>query len=1314
MNARRGVPMACPSETGRRLLASFAVGILFAPLGATLRTVTTGPESPRVRLQIQTTEYRMEDLEQSADGSRLVTHNRLYAPRLWDARSGRILRTLGGLDGVVEEVTFSKNGSVVFCRADGRFALWDAKSGERIALVEAPRGSEFRKGAVSPDGQMVAVALSTGPVWLWRRTGNPTLLMGPGKPVADLAFDPNGTQVAAVGAESTGFIWRTQGGTPQRFVAPAPSQAWVRWDATGQFLTMTGTDGTATQFQVNGQRVLWTAPHVMGEKGDLPILNSAATPVSGGQVAVFDAAGRIELRDQVSGQVKATLPGTAAPIREVRVSRDGKHLATASTNNRIGMWDLDDLKGRPFVVPPDSLPTAGEFSPDGSVFWMGYVDGSVRPHAFESGVASEEFQGWLRAPLAAGLRGQRLVVETLDEVRILDPRQPLDSPRVLPKGSFQSHVSADGRRALTFRRGWQLIDVPGDRVMVNLGDGLRAGFSPDGEVAFVLNRLGTLTVLDAVTGEAIRRIDVTRGLGRLFSVAWLPKRGGMLLNLQLTINGERQNAIAVLDGTTFEAKDAYAVDFAADRMAVSPNGEWLIAAAKGSITRVRAKDGSDPKRLSVDPDHGNPLSVLFSADGARGVVGYDQEVIVVNPATGEADSRISVRFGPLSELCAPLHPDGRHYAVSQGDQIVVWDLVDKVPAYRIPTDGVAISATWMPDGKRLLVCDDSAGVHVVDAPSLSGAASLFSQIGRSGTFAPTRDQQWVFYDAEGRFDAPDAAAVRGAIFVLRWSGGLEPVEFDQLKDAFHDPGLMARVLGLERGTSRPVPQLDSLRMYPEVKLTRAGENIEVAISERENGGIGRVEVALNGKRISTRTGAGYFRIGLKDVRPFLLPSALLPPGRGNVLTVTVANRDGTLSSRPWPLDLGVPTDLQAPPVRLFALFVGVGDYAGTGGDLQAPARDAAALAKAIQDSAERLLPGRVNITVLATTPDAPADRRPTRANILRWFAETAPQTTPSDIVMVFMAGHGLSQIGERRDYFFLTPETDPNAVTPLTAETGAVSGTTLRDQLTAMPAAKQVVVLDTCQSGAALNTLGAERSAGADYQRAYEALRDSTGMWLLAGAAADQKSYESANVEHGLLTYSLLEAIDRASGDGLRAASSGELFLDVERWLTYAANRVESLRNEVGITGIQRPQLKRSRSGASFDLGVTRPEFRGKLGLRPPMPVVLLGTFDQDEEDPLALEAAMRSALRQATTIKPWLDVTTHPNAYRLSGRYEVDGVNIRVRGLIQRIDERGARRTLASFEATGRTDALPALAGRIRELAEARILQLESQKGGR
>jgi hypothetical protein len=113
------------------------------------------------------------------------------------------------------------------------------------------------------------------------------------------------------------------------------------------------------------------------------------------------------------------------------------------------------------------------------------------------------------------------------------------------------------------------------------------------------------------------------------------------------------------------------------------------------------------------------------------------------------------------------------------------------------------------------------------------------------------------------------------------------------------------------------------------------------------------------------------------------------------------------------------------------------------------------------------------------------------------------------------------------------------------------------------------------------------------------------------------------------------------------------------------------------------------------------------------VPVVLLGTFDQDEEDPLALEAAMRSALRQATTIKPWLDVTTHPNAYRLSGRYEVEGVNIRVRGLIQRIDDRGARRTLASFEATGRTDALPALSGRIRELAEARILQIESQKSG-
>jgi hypothetical protein len=324
---------------------------------------------------------------------------------------------------------------------------------------------------------------------------------------------------------------------------------------------------------------------------------------------------------------------------------------------------------------------------------------------------------------------------------------------------------------------------------------------------------------------------------------------------------------------------------------------------------------------------------------------------------------------------------------------------------------------------------------------------------------------------------------------------------------------------------------------------------------------------------------------------------------------------------------------------------------------------------------------------------------PDRQPILDWFADVATKATSSDIIVVFFAGHGTSQIGDKSGYFFLTAGADPGDITPGVLGVHTISSEDLQAALAKIPASKQVIILDTCHSGAAANDIIKDRASGSDYIRAYESIRDSAGTWLLAGAAADQLSYESRSVDHGLLTYSLLEALDRVSPDGLRATPSGELFLDVDRWFTYAASRVESLRNEIGIDGVQKPEIRKGATNQTFDIGVTREQFRGEVGLKPPKPIVLMGTFDEDQEDPLQLEAALSEALKDEPSYKLWLNVTKHPNVFRISGRYTTDGDKVTLRLFIQKFDVSQVRKNLGDpITITGVAQDIPGLVQKIRE----------------
>lgn len=1308
-------------------------------LGALLLVLGGSPNAQtpnRIRIVPQTSDGLLQDMEESLDGTRLITHDKGFAPRLWDAKRQILLAVLVGHEDPIFHVAFAANGARVITVSPKRLQVWDARRARILAGFAPPEGETFSIAMLSPDGQTVAYGTDAGSVFHGAAT-NPALVARLGKHTARvlcLDFRPDGKALFSGAQDASGRQWDLESKKPgwQVTAHKAPIR-WAFYSNDGSRLLTTGFDNRAVCFDATAGTILASFPHTIGPRGIANVMMGAVfVGTKGDEVVTAGEKGELVFWKPGAAQPVAKLEGHGAPIRELRRSRNGRYLGTYASNETLKVWDAIARKETPFV-PEEGLPTAADFSPNADVFWIGYSEGEVRRYDLKTGKATKSTLGdvetlsdfnigadgrlWLRSAHEEGFfgGGGRKTSHLFLNV--------LGGDRGLPFAMRWDHVSfsPDGSHVAIYRRdaspSFLVVETASPGRIVYGQEGVNEwSFSADSSKLAMIKDDHQVGVLDIKEGKVLygHDLDVEKDWGSLEGPALYPGQPwlatahhpGQTLRLWNYETGKPVREIA------------RGLSSLVTQMEFTPDGKTLlvVGCAPDRIEAYDTETGAvrwslTAKDLGVSADGVNPGRVRLTPDGSRAVVIYGQTVVVVEIAGRKALLRWTGRYELMrSEVrdraiamddAMDANPECTTLVFSEGRFARLYDVASGKVVREFEHSGLVAKVRFF--GKdRLVTLDEVGGLTVWDSETGARLARLVYM----------KDGSWLAFDDAGRYDAPDPGSVTGAYFVLEWEGGLEAVAMPQLKSLFYEPSLMAKALGLDKEPLRDVPSLESLRLYPDLQVKQADNKpgvYNVIATARDEGGIGTFTVAINGKRVLTKKGAGYFQVDTSNYAAYLLPETGLPEGQGNKLEVTVSNERGDLVGPPAVLDLGIPKDLRAPDVKLYALSVGVSDYAGNSKDLAAAARDAQSIAEAVKRLGERLLPGRLDVTTLDTSSPEP-DGRPTRARILRWFQDVAAKAGSGDIVLVFFAGHGMSQLGEDRDYFFLTSECDPASVGPADRGRTTISGDDLRTALAAIPANKQVVILDTCHSGAATeNLMAADRSVSGDYKRAYEAIKDATGVWLLAGTAGDQLSYESSNVDHGMLTYSLLEAIDKASAEGLRKAPSGDLFLDVERWLTYAADRVDSLKNEVGIKGIQHPELKRSRAGSSFDLGVMSPEMRGFLGLKAPKPIVIVGAFQQDEEDPAGLEPAVATALKESGVFKPWFDVAKHPNVYRLAGSYSVDGETIKVRVVLQKFDAAANRRTLETFEVTGAKPKLADLAAQIRSVTEQKIKALEA-----
>ena len=145
----------------------------------------------------------------SPNGRRIVTASPDHTAKLWDAATGRELRTFKGHLDATSSAAFSPDGRwIVTGSYDGTARVWDAADDNNARTLDGPGRLGIRSVAFSADGQRILTGCGDGTAKVWDAASGKELLTLMGlmgsPPWVRAAYSPDGRRIAAWGSESTG------------------------------------------------------------------------------------------------------------------------------------------------------------------------------------------------------------------------------------------------------------------------------------------------------------------------------------------------------------------------------------------------------------------------------------------------------------------------------------------------------------------------------------------------------------------------------------------------------------------------------------------------------------------------------------------------------------------------------------------------------------------------------------------------------------------------------------------------------------------------------------------------------------------------------------------------------------------------------------------------------------------------------------------------------------------------------------------------------------------------------------------------------
>ncbi|MDL2226639.1 caspase family protein [Deltaproteobacteria bacterium OttesenSCG-928-M10] len=415
------------------------------------------------------------------------------------------------------------------------------------------------------------------------------------------------------------------------------------------------------------------------------------------------------------------------------------------------------------------------------------------------------------------------------------------------------------------------------------------------------------------------------------------------------------------------------------------------------------------------------------------------------------------------------------------------------------------------------------------------------------------NDNYVIMNKEYRFDTPDLDSLDGVYWLVdRFPGA--PIALASLMRVYYQPRLAEYVLNGKK--LAPLPTIEQLNLAQHgVKLVgvkpepdapdQVAVTVEVYVrGDDPNHPAQELKLFRDGQLVGKYTGENNGLFDLPDGKlEVTFHNIALPQNKSQVMFKGWAfNEDGVRSKyfdRPYDYK---PVAKAAPKLHLVS--VGVNSFDNPAWDLKLASNDAKGYAE--------ILPAKLGVpSDVQLLASGDGLTKPSKENLKAALQKLAEDgSSPDDVVVLAIASHGLTD--DQDNQFYIIPADIPGQDKKITPELLAHSISTdeLSDWLNEVDAAEIVMILDTCQSGAALG--GETFKPGPMGDKGLGQLAYDKAMLVLTATNENNAAMELDNLGHGLLSFALLI-------DGLETGLAGKGEFTFKDWLAYGQKHTAEL-----------------------------------------------------------------------------------------------------------------------------------------------------------
>lgn len=556
-----------------------------------------------------------------------------------------------------------------------------------------------------------------------------------------------------------------------------------------------------------------------------------------------------------------------------------------------------------------------------------------------------------------------------------------------------------------------------------------------------------------------------------------------------------------------------------------------------------ARSGRDLSPIARDTE----IEGFDLTDGGKQVkIRNTGEYTVYNVATGRSEG--TAAYDPLYTLDLA---DGRQVRW-------FWDRVmldDKVLTFPMSLRSLSVS-----ERNNVLVGQTRTGkIHFIDLSRLKTALTIM----------PFSNGEWIAYTPSGNY----TASLDGTEGVY-WSLGDNYLPFDALANQFSKPNLVQDLLTklaagalTDADVRDPEVQPDTfdapyhVELVTPASLSTRDDNVMIELKvQKDSSDLPNPEFryTLNGREVVQSRGfeeEAFF----EDSETVTVSRRFeLRPG-ANTIEASLMWKGAAVATAHITVHREVNRqDVAAGSGALWFFGVGVSKYENASQNLEFAAKDASALAALLQDQSRGLF-SDVHTKVLT-------DENATERDVRIEMNEFLSQSKPDDVVIVFIAGHGVTD--EEQNLYFVTHDAD--LARPYTG----MNVERFRAYLENRPLNQSaLLLLDICHSGTAGRVVSED---------AVQKLSEGTGAIVFSSSSGSGLAYEDSSFGggHGAFTAALLDAL-RGMADNDTGNRDGQNSL--QEMVIYTSAEVPRLTQ-----GLQRPTIPMMAQGLDYGISTAQ------------------------------------------------------------------------------------------------------------------------------